>query len=49
MAGLDPDEIDDSPKGPCPEFEELNKRAIAMAKEERKRLIREAKRRQRMR
>ncbi len=48
MAGLDPDEIDDSPKEPSPEFEELNKRAKAMAKEERKRLIREVKHRQRM-
>ena len=49
MAGLDPDEIDDSPKEPNPEFEKPKKQADVMAKEERKRLNQEAKRRQQMR
>jgi len=46
MAGLDPDAVDDRPKEPNPKFEDQKKRAHAMAKEERKRLIREAKRQQ---
>jgi hypothetical protein len=49
MAGLDPDAIDDEPSAPSPEFEKLNKQAHAMAKVERKRLLREAKHRQQMR
>lgn len=49
MAGLDPDAIDDRPKEPSPEFVKMQKRADAMVKEERKRLIREAKRRQQTR
>jgi hypothetical protein len=46
MAGLDPDAIDDRPKAPDPRMEKLKKQASALAKEERKRLIREAKKRQ---
>jgi len=49
MAGLDPDAIDDRPKAPNPKMEKLKKQADAMAKEEKKRLIREAKRRQQTR
>ena len=49
MAGLDPDAVDDRPKEPDPRMEELKKQANAMAKEERKRLLREAKRRKQMR
>lgn len=49
MLGIDPDAVDDGPREPSPEFMELNKLAAAAAKEERKRLIREAKKRQRMR
>ena len=46
MAGLDPDAIDDRPKAPNPKFEAHKKQADAMAKEKKKQLIREAKRRQ---
>ncbi len=49
MAGFDPDAIDDRPKEPDPRMEELKKRVNALAKEERKRLIREAKGRQQTR
>jgi len=49
MAGLDPDAIDDRPKAPNPEFEKFKKQADVLAKEERKRLIRAAKQRQRNR
>ncbi len=49
MAGLDPDAIDDGPKQPNPRMEEINRQADAMANEERKRLRREAKRRQQAR
>jgi hypothetical protein len=45
-AGLDPDAVDDRPKTPSPRMEKLEKQADAMAKEEKKRLIREAKNRQ---
>ena len=44
MAGLDPDKIDDAPKEPDPRLEELKKHADALAKEERQRLIRKARR-----
>ena len=44
MVGLDPDKIDDSPKEPDPKWEELNKRADALVKKERQRLMREARR-----
>ena len=49
MAGLDPDAIDDRPKEPNPKSEAQQKQANAMAKEERKRLNREAKRQQQTR
>ena len=49
MLGIDPDAIDDRPKAPDPRMEKLKKQANAMAKEERKRLIRDAKKRQRTR
>ncbi len=49
MLGFDTDAIDDRPKEPDPKMEEFKKQADAMAKEERKRLIHEAKRRQQMR
>jgi hypothetical protein len=49
MAGLDPDAVYDRPKAPDPKMEKLKKQADAKAKEQRKRLIREAKRRQKMR
>ena len=49
MLGFDTDTIDDRPKEPDPKMEEFKKQADAMAKEERKRLIHEAKRRQQMR
>ena len=49
MLGFDHDAIDDRPKEPDPKKEELKNQADGMAKEERKRLIREAKRRQQMR
>ena len=49
MMGLDPDAIDDEPSAPSPKFEKLKKQADAMAKVERKRLLREAKHRQRVR
>jgi hypothetical protein len=49
MAGLGPVAVDDGPKQPDPKMERLKKQADAMAKAERKRLIREAKRRQKMR
>jgi hypothetical protein len=49
--GHDPDAISRGPKEPNPELERkmerINKQAAAMAKEERKRLIREARDRQR--
>jgi hypothetical protein len=45
MAGLDPDAVVDRPKAPNPRMDELKKRADALAKDERKRLIHEAKRR----
>ena len=41
----EPDTIDDRPKAPDPAFKKLKKQATALAREERKRLIREAKRR----
>jgi hypothetical protein len=46
MVGREYDANDDRPKNPDPKFEELSKIADAMAAEERKRLIQEAKRRQ---
>lgn len=46
MLGIDPDAIDDRPKSSDPRMEKLKKQADAAAKEERKRLNREAKRRQ---
>ena len=46
MAGLDPDAVYDGPKKPDPKMEKLKKQADAMAKVERKRLIREAKHRE---
>jgi hypothetical protein len=46
MFGIDPDAIDDRPKAPDPKMEKLKKHANAMAKAERKRLNREAKRQQ---
>ncbi len=49
MLGLDPDAIYDRPKEPDPKFEQLKKQADALAKEERKRLPREAKRRRQSR
>jgi hypothetical protein len=42
LIGLDPDKIDDTPKEPDPKMKELQKRADALAKEERKRLMRKA-------
>ncbi len=48
MTGFDSDPIDDRPKEPNPNMEKLKKQADAMAKEVRKRLIREAKHRQQM-
>jgi hypothetical protein len=45
MLGGDPDAFEARPKKPNPEMDKLRKQADAMAKEERKRLIREAKRR----
>ena len=45
--GHDPDAISDRPRKPSPKMERINKQAAAMAKEERKRLIREAQDRQR--
>jgi len=44
--GIDLDNIDDRPEAPDPERKKLEKQADAMAREERKRLIREAKKRQ---
>jgi len=38
--GHDPDAISDRPKKPSPKMERISKQAAAMAKEERKRLIR---------
>ncbi len=49
MAGLDPDAVDDRPKKPDPKMKERRKQADAMAKEERKLLVREAKWRKQMR
>jgi len=49
MAGIDLDDIDDRPKEPDPRFEQLRKQADALAREERRRLIREAKKRQQSR
>ncbi len=49
MLGLDPDNIDTTPKKPDPRMKELEKQANALAEEERKRLIREARRRQNLR
>jgi hypothetical protein len=49
MLGLDPDVIYGRPKEPDPKMEKIKKQADAMAKEERKRLLREAKRRKQMR
>lgn len=49
MAGLGPDSIDEGPKEPDPKMEEFKKQADALAKEERKRRIREAKRRRQTR
>ena len=49
MAGLDPDAIDDRPKAPDPKMKRQKKQANAMAKAERKRLNREAKRQQQKR
>jgi hypothetical protein len=46
MLGIDPDAINDRPRTPNPRMEKLKKQADSMAKEERKRLIREEKRRQ---
>jgi hypothetical protein len=42
LLGLDPDQRDDAPKEPDPKMKELRKRADALAKEEHKRLMREA-------
>jgi hypothetical protein len=42
LMGLEPDKLDDAPKEPDPKMKELRKRADALAKEERKRLMREA-------
>ncbi|MHA1553609.1 MAG: DUF5681 domain-containing protein [Alphaproteobacteria bacterium] len=49
LAGIDPDAPRAKPSAPRPEFLEMEKRADAMAKEERKRLVRQAKDRQQMR
>ena len=49
MAGFDPEEVDTTPREPSPRFEKLKKQADALAREERKRLIREARRRQDLR
>ena len=49
MAGFDTDEVDTTPREPDPEFEKLKKQADALAREERKRLVREARRRQNLR
>ncbi len=45
--GRDPDAISDRPRKPSPMMERINKQAAAMAKEERKRLIRKYRDRQR--
>jgi hypothetical protein len=47
--GLDPDEPYEPPKEPDPKMERINKQAAAMAKEERKRLIRKYQRLGRLR
>lgn len=49
MAGLDPDAIPETPKAPDPQMEEYKKQADALAKEERKRLIRLEKAREKLR
>lgn len=49
MPGLDPDEVETTPREPDPKLEKLKKHADALAKEERKRLMREAQRRQDLR
>lgn len=49
LAGLDPDAIPETPKAPDPQMEEYEKQAGALAKEERKRLIRLAKEREKLR
>jgi len=46
IAGIDLDAPDDGPKEPGPRMQEFEKQAAALAREERKRLIREAKKRQ---
>lgn len=44
LLGIDLDSIDDAPRKPTPEDVKLQKKVDALAREERKRLIREAKR-----
>jgi hypothetical protein len=42
--GADPDKIQEARKQPNPKMDELNKRVEAMVREERRRLMREARR-----
>jgi hypothetical protein len=49
LAGIDPDAPYEKPSAPSPEYLEMKKQAAEMAKEERKRLVREAKDRQQRR
>jgi hypothetical protein len=47
LMGADPDKIEEARRKPDPKRDELNKRVEAMVREERRRLIREARRSQR--